>query len=149
VLLDAWVVRQYRGEPRGLDGQALRWVTQDELAGADLLAADKPIVAALRLPERLTEASSPYYRVGDLDAMQRSSGGAEAARNARLQGVFCRSLEEGIASAGADFLVMRGLLADDELTRLCEAVAVPVFARGIALERAWALGASGLNEVNA
>src|SRR3984885_1554727 len=66
VLLDIWVVTRYQGEPQGLDGQALRWVTQDELPAAKLLPADKPIVAALRLPERLTEAGSRYYGVGDL-----------------------------------------------------------------------------------
>jgi 8-oxo-dGTP diphosphatase len=32
VLLDMWVVTRYGGEPRGLDGQALRWCSQEELA---------------------------------------------------------------------------------------------------------------------
>ncbi len=64
VLIDMWVVRAYSGEPRGLDGQALRWCTQDELKSADLLPADGPIVAALRLPERLTQASTRDYVVG-------------------------------------------------------------------------------------
>ena len=48
VLLDVWVVRHYSGEPRGLDGQALRWCTLGELETVDLLPADGPIVAALR-----------------------------------------------------------------------------------------------------
>ena len=48
-----WVVTRYDGEPQGLDGQALRWCSQDELAEVDLLPADKPIVRALRLPERI------------------------------------------------------------------------------------------------
>jgi 8-oxo-dGTP diphosphatase len=48
VLLDVWVVKSYRGEPRGLDGQALRWCTLEELDQADLLPADGPIVQALR-----------------------------------------------------------------------------------------------------
>jgi 8-oxo-dGTP diphosphatase len=48
VLLDLWVVRRYEGEPKGMDGQALRWCTQEELATADLLPADRPIVEALR-----------------------------------------------------------------------------------------------------
>ena len=48
VLLDIWVVERYEGEPRGMDGQALRWCTHDELAAADLLPADRPIVEALR-----------------------------------------------------------------------------------------------------
>ncbi len=59
VLLDVWVVRRYRGEPRGLDGQALRWCSGEELEAVELLPADGPIVAALWLPERLTEAFDP------------------------------------------------------------------------------------------
>ncbi len=38
VLLDVWVVKTYSGEPRGLDGQALRWCTQDELAATESAA---------------------------------------------------------------------------------------------------------------
>lgn len=50
VLLDAWLVRSYRGVPRGLDGQKLAWVEPDELSRVDLLEADAPIVTAIRLP---------------------------------------------------------------------------------------------------
>ncbi len=56
VLIDMWVVKRYSGEPSGLDGQALRWVSRDELEAVELLPADGPIVAALRLPERLIAA---------------------------------------------------------------------------------------------
>jgi 8-oxo-dGTP diphosphatase len=48
VLLDVWVVKNYSGEPCGLDGQALRWCTVDELEQVELLPADGPIVKALR-----------------------------------------------------------------------------------------------------
>ena len=44
VLLDVWVVRRYRGRPRGLDGQRLRWCNARELLGAELLPADRPIL---------------------------------------------------------------------------------------------------------
>jgi 8-oxo-dGTP diphosphatase len=47
VLLDVWVVKNYSGEPEGLDGQALRWCTLDELERVELLPADGPIVKAL------------------------------------------------------------------------------------------------------
>ena len=47
VWLDLWLVTAWRGEVRGLDGQSLRWVSTDELAGVDLLEADRPMVAAL------------------------------------------------------------------------------------------------------
>jgi mutator protein MutT len=149
VLLDVWVVRHYRGEPRGLDGQALRWCTRDELAEVELLPADGPIVRAVWLPERLTQASTPDYRIGELSSLRRSTVGAEASR-VRLQGVSCGSTEDGhaAASAGADFLVMRNVFADGEVTALCGSVPVPVFVRALALERAWALGASGICEID-
>ena len=149
VLLDIWVVTRYSGEARGLDGQALRWCTQDELEAAELLPADRPIVRALRLPERLTEMSSRYYCVGDLSSLGRSVGVAGADNVVRLRGVFCASAEEGAAAArgSADFLVMRNRPADSELAALCKSVPVPVFTVGVALDRAWGLGASGVSEV--
>jgi mutator protein MutT len=147
VLLDMWVVRRYSGEPRGLDGQALSWCTQDELASVELLPADKPIVKALRLPERLRQISSAHYRIGDLGLREHSDGAADADNAARLRGVFCASVAEAAAGAGADFLVLREPLSPSELAALCDSLPVPVFARGIGLEEAWALGASGLNEI--
>jgi hypothetical protein len=64
--------------------------------------------------------------------------------------VFCAGADQGVAAAeeGADFLVMREPLADVELAALCDRVPGPIFARGIGLERAWTLGASGVNEIN-
>ena len=139
VLLDIWVVKRYGGEARGLDGQALRWCTEDELEAAELLPADRPIVRALRLPERLRRVESRDYRIGD----------ALAINDAGLHGVFCANADEAVTAArvGADFLVMRHALGPDELAGLCGLVHVPVFARGIELEEAWASGASGLNEI--
>jgi 8-oxo-dGTP diphosphatase len=150
VLLDMWVVTRYRGEPQGLDGQALRWCTQDELAMAELLPADKPIVAALRLPEQLTEASSPWYNIGYLSSTRRARVGAEVTHDVRLSGVFCASVSEAAAAAdaGAHFLVLREVLPPGELAALFQLVSVPVYARGLAVEEAWALGASGTNEIN-
>jgi mutator protein MutT len=147
VLLDIWVVTRYQGEPQGLDGQALRWCTQGDLPAVDLLPADKPIVAALRLPERLTEASSAYYAIGDFGSLGRSTDGTQDRVDTRLRGVLCAGVQDGVAaaSAGADFLVMRDTLADEEVVALCARVPVPVFVRGLELERAWGLGASGVD----
>lgn len=50
--LDVWRVLAWRGEPRGLEGQLMDWVSPADLAGHDLLPADRPIMAALRLPDR-------------------------------------------------------------------------------------------------
>jgi 8-oxo-dGTP diphosphatase len=148
ILLDMWVVKRYRGEPNGLDGQPLRWCSLDELATAPLLPADKPIVAALRLPERLTEAATPHYRIGDLATLRLSPSDADSTPHSQLHGALCFSTSEAATAvgAGARFLVMQTTLADAQLAALCESVPVPVYARGIELERAWALGATGLNE---
>ena len=149
VLLDIWVVKRFSGEPRGLDGQALRWCTQDELATADLLPADRTIVRALRLPERLTQVSSRDYNIRAAP-LPRDRRATEAIDNPSLHGVFCATVVEAVGAArvGADFLVMRQALEPGELGGLCRLVAVPVFARGIELEQAWASGASGLNEIS-
>jgi 8-oxo-dGTP diphosphatase len=47
VELSMWVVESYRGEPRALDGQRLKWVPRAQLGGEDILEADRPFVAAL------------------------------------------------------------------------------------------------------
>lgn len=148
VLLDIWVVKRYSGEPRGLDGQALRWCSQEELDAAQLLPADEPIVAALRLPERLVQISSRDYLVHET-AWSGDGLASQAMDNPGLHGVFCANVEEavGMARLGVDFLAMRHALGTDELVGLCRLVAAPVFARGIELEEAWASGASGLNEI--
>jgi 8-oxo-dGTP diphosphatase len=143
ILLDVWVVRRYTGEPEGLEGQGLRWCAQRDLASADLLPADKPIVAALRLPERLTQVFTAWYGITDLSSLR------ESTHHGRLRGVFVEGIEDGAAAVrvGADFLALRNVLTDADLTALCDSVPVPVYARGMGLEQAWALGASGLNEI--
>jgi hypothetical protein len=140
VLIDMWVVRQYLGELRGLDGQALRWCTRDELESVELLPADGPIVSALRLPEKLTQASTRDYVLG------RS---AEADAAGRLRGVLCLGLADAMAAsdAGADFLVLRDELSRTELRSLCELVSVPVYTPGLSIEEAWALGATGISDL--
>jgi mutator protein MutT len=153
VLLDMWVVKRYTGEPRGLDGQALRWCAQEDLAAADLLPADKPIVAALRLPERLTQITTLYYAIGHADAAVGAAGDAVRAAGAgQLRGVFCASAAVAAAAAalaGADFLVLVRELPDEQVEELCRSVPMPVYARGIPLQSAWGLGASGINEITA
>jgi 8-oxo-dGTP diphosphatase len=141
VLLDMWVVRHYAGSLEGLDGQALRWCTQDELKSVELLPADAPIVKALRLPERLSLATTPDYTVGGL---------GDAARDGRLRGVLCAGITEAIAGsdAGADFLVLRDGVSHDDIAEICELISVPAYApRRLAIEDAWTLGATGISEL--
>ena len=140
VLIDMWVARQYSGEPRGLEGQALRWCTGDELESVELLPADGPIVAALRLPERLSETSTRDYVLG-------RSAQTDAA--GRLCGVWCDGMADAMAAsdAGADFLVLRAALPHAEIRSICELVPVPVYVPGVGLEEAWELGATGVVEI--
>lgn len=50
LLLDAWIVRDWRGEPVSLEGQALRWCDPGAVDLAELAPADRPILRALQLP---------------------------------------------------------------------------------------------------
>jgi 8-oxo-dGTP diphosphatase len=47
VEISLWVVPAFVGDPNGLDGQALRWVSPAELSQCDLLEADLPMIAPL------------------------------------------------------------------------------------------------------
>jgi len=78
VLLDVWEVRRWRGSPRGLEGQPLRWVAREALAGERLPAADRPVVRALRLPELMLVTPEP--------------GGDRRAFLARLERVLARGV---------------------------------------------------------
>jgi 8-oxo-dGTP diphosphatase len=48
VELSMWIVERFTGEPRGLDGQALKWVEASRLSEEDILEADRPFTEALR-----------------------------------------------------------------------------------------------------
>jgi len=47
VRLDLWLVTSWSGDPRGLDGQVLKWVRPERLEFEDMLEADQPMVDAL------------------------------------------------------------------------------------------------------
>jgi 8-oxo-dGTP diphosphatase len=48
VQVSMWIVERYAGEPRGLDGQALKWVAPAQLPDEDVLEADRPFIEALQ-----------------------------------------------------------------------------------------------------
>ncbi len=52
VLLDVWTVTAFTGEPRGREGQPVKWVESHDLASYEFPAANKPIVTAALLPKR-------------------------------------------------------------------------------------------------
>jgi mutator protein MutT len=140
VLIDMWVARQYSGHLKGLDGQALRWCSQDELESVELLPADGPIVAALRLPERLSQASTRHYVLAH---------SAEPDVAGRLKGVLCSGLADAMAAsdAGANFLALQSGLSVSEFAAICQIVPIPVYVPGLALEEAWECGASGVQDL--
>lgn len=48
VELSMWLVETYAGQPRGLDGQRLKWVAPAALPAEDMLEADRPFIEALQ-----------------------------------------------------------------------------------------------------
>ena len=48
VRIDFFLVEDWSGDPSGLDGQALRWISINEVSAGDLLPADAPVIEALR-----------------------------------------------------------------------------------------------------
>lgn len=48
VSIDFYLVQEWKDEPRGLEGQELRWVETGKLEFEDLLPADVPVVEALK-----------------------------------------------------------------------------------------------------
>jgi mutator protein MutT len=134
VLIDVWRVKEFVGTPRGLDAQALRWCSFDALEGADLLPADKPIVAALRLPEVLVSKTTDVYSIEERHA-------------GKQLGVMCGDTNSAVdaQNGGADFVLMRSAPTNSALSRLCGTLLIPVFTRGMSLNDAWRLGASGIH----
>lgn len=64
LLLDAWRVHAWDGEPQALDAQALRWEHPGDVDIRGLAPADRPILQAVFLPERyvITPADWPVER---------------------------------------------------------------------------------------
>jgi 8-oxo-dGTP diphosphatase len=141
--LDVWVVMEYRGEPRSLDGQRLRWCERDALPNAGLLPADRPVVTALLLPEKIVSRIGPGYRIVGTDEVQmlRREGG--------LIGALCDDASDALRAAdcGADFIVLRRLLDTAQITALTAGIIVPVYVHGIGLSEAWMMGASGVSDL--
>lgn len=82
ILLDAYVVRGFRGEPASGEGQALRWVPLDALDRREMPPADHPVITALQLPD--VYLITPEPQVG--------SEGEREAFLARLQSALDRGI---------------------------------------------------------
>lgn len=113
------------------------------MSHADLLPADRPVVTALRLPERIVTSAGRGYRVVAM-------GAADFKREEpTLVGALCGGLPDAIRAAaeGADFVVLHRRLESAQITDLCAAMNVPVFAHDITLAQAWELGATGISDL--
>jgi 8-oxo-dGTP diphosphatase len=53
VLLDVHKVTEFSGQPQGNEGQPIQWVTPSSLHQYDFPAANRPIITAINLPQRL------------------------------------------------------------------------------------------------
>jgi 8-oxo-dGTP diphosphatase len=56
--LEFFLVTEWNGEPAGLEGQGVRWVTPSELDATELLPADAPVLEAIRRHCERSEAIS-------------------------------------------------------------------------------------------
>jgi len=73
ILLDVHRVSGYAGDPHGKEGQPIAWVHPDAMDPAAFPAADRPIISALRLPERyLITGADPRVPDRFLDRLERA-----------------------------------------------------------------------------
>lgn len=134
VLLDVWRVVVFDGQARGCEGQPIRWVPPAQLNEYEFPAANRPIISAAQLPERLliTGSLAPFA----------AAEGAEA-----LAERISQALEEG-----PRLLMLRDPEADPSLlNRLYRELAPRVSAAGsrltlnTSIEQANAIGADALH----
>jgi 8-oxo-dGTP diphosphatase len=59
VVLDVHCVTEWRGDPVGLEGQPLVWVPPEELGRWPMPPADRPVVAAVQLPDTYLITPAP------------------------------------------------------------------------------------------
>jgi len=59
VELDVWRVDAFVGEPHGREGQPVEWVAPEALPEREFPAANRPIVDAVRLPDRYLVTGGP------------------------------------------------------------------------------------------
>ena len=72
VRLDVWRVTRYDGSVTAREGQALAWASVEDMRGRELLPADGPIVAALKLPPFMLVTPEPGDTERFLAGLRRS-----------------------------------------------------------------------------
>jgi 8-oxo-dGTP diphosphatase len=59
LLLEVWRITEHDGQPHGRESQSLRWARLADIDPLELPPADRPVLAALRLPRLLTITPEP------------------------------------------------------------------------------------------
>ncbi|MDX1335876.1 MAG: Nudix family hydrolase, partial [Gammaproteobacteria bacterium] len=67
VLLDVWLVHQFTGTPAALEGQPMTWCQRDALGELEFPEANRPIIQALNLPDRVVITPS---RLSETELLQ-------------------------------------------------------------------------------
>ncbi|MFV1871767.1 MAG: Nudix family hydrolase [Oleiphilus sp.] len=99
VFLDVCLVSRFSGQPTGKEGQALSWVSLDQLKDYRFPEANRPIVSACLLPER-------YYITPEYPSISAAESGLKCALSQHAQLIYLR----------------QPLLAEDEYNSLVEAL---------------------------
>jgi 8-oxo-dGTP diphosphatase len=111
LLLEFFRVDRFQGEPKGLEGQPLKWLFPSEMEAHRFPAADRPVITALQLPSR--------YLITGEDANQAD--------------VFLGRLENAL-DEGVGIVQLRAHgLSDMDYQRLLCACLVRCHARGVKL----------------
>lgn len=112
ICLDVYTVAEFRGEPHGREAQALRWATPQELLDIPMPDADRPVVAALRLPDEYAITPEPSENAGFLSAARRAldSGARLLQLRSKKLGdedlcALAAALHELVAGRGAQLLL--------------------------------------------
>jgi 8-oxo-dGTP diphosphatase len=71
IVLDVFDVLAYNGTPSSCEGQQLQWHALAELSGADMPPADRPVLAALKLPHEYAISPEPTNPAEFLTALDR------------------------------------------------------------------------------
>ena len=115
ILLDVRRVSRHEGVPRGLEGQPLAWLHPESMDPEAFPAADRPVIAALRLPQLLLiTGPDPRLPASFLTRLEAAlAGGIRLVqlRAHELESAAYRQLAEGAFSlcktAGARLLLNR------------------------------------------
>lgn len=104
VLLEVREVTHWRGEPHGRENQTIRWVEPERLPDYEFLAANAPIVTAVRLPDAYAILDIAAFEADEL--ARRFDDLAE--RGVTLLQLRAKSLAENDYRRAAAFLLERG-----------------------------------------